>query len=113
MLDVSRMLAILGSEHPTPTRSLVFAGGYFLIGTVMLVSSIYTRGQIKWKGGTPGSLFTQIAFVLMFFIWGTCSVGDARGWSFFQEHTIVLHGGSMASVFVCLGFDKLRERHLR
>jgi hypothetical protein len=103
------MLAILGPEHPAPTRSLVFAGFYFLVGIIALISSIRSRGQINWKGGTPASIITNIVMILMFFIWGTCSVGDARGWTFFQEHSLILHFGSMAAVFVCFGFDKLRE----
>src|SRR5262245_57733280 len=104
------MFATFAPEHPTPTRSLVFAGFYFLIGIACLVGSIRSRWQVKWTGGTPASLFTQIAMILLFFIWGTCSIGDARGWSFFERHPIVWHLAPMAAVAVGLGFDTLRER---
>ena len=107
------MVAIVQSGGPDPTRSLAFAAFYFLAAIAMVVGSLRCRGQIKWRGGMPASIATQAAFVLMFLIWGACSIGDAWDWSFTREHPVILHFGSMAVVFACLGFDKLRENRSR
>jgi hypothetical protein len=107
------MFGFLAPEDPNLTRRLVFAGFYYFIGVVILVTSMRARWRVKWKGGADSSIASQAALLLLFSVWGTTSVGVAFGWTFVVVHELVLRLVPMGLVAACFGIDLLRHSRSR
>jgi hypothetical protein len=100
------MFAIVPDDGSGPMRHFIFAALYYGLGVVLLVVLCLTRGSIKWRGGIPASLITQILFVAMFFICGTVSLGSGLGWNFVVAHGDALELVALGLVLVAGAYDR-------
>ena|SRR6266568_2819064 len=99
------MIGIVQSAGSSPTRHLVFACFFYLIGVVFIVARI-RQGEITWKRGGKMSHLSQVAFILMSLSWGSLSLASALEHGIPENYDMAIRFGTIGFGLACSVYDR-------
>ena len=99
------MFATTQTGDSNPTRHLVFAALYYLIGVILVLARV-RQGEIRWKAGGKASLASLVALGLASISWGTLSLASGLGHGAPDRIDITLRFGTLGLVFLSALYDR-------
>jgi len=100
------MFPIAQADGSSSARHFVFAAITYSFAAIAIASVIRRPGSLRWRGGTPASLRTQILFALAFLVWSTVSLGSGLNWKFAVEHGDWIDFAVMGVIFLTAAYDR-------